>query len=141
MITGINVYETRDYVSKLDPDKKNPTIFKIGCLDPMVKADIEDEATSFEISSPNASDTAKANLNFNKRNILAVKYGLQGLENFIDPAKKKPVPFKTISMSKFGKNYNVVSDSIIALLGSELINELGNVILGESVLTDEDRKN
>ena len=141
MLTGVNVYETRDYVSKLDPDKDNPTIFKIGCSDPMVKAEIEDGVTSFEISSPDPNDAARASWNTNKRNVLAVKFGLKGFENFIDPATKKPVPFDTVSLSKCGKNYNVATDSIMALLGSKLINELGGVILSENVLTDDERKN
>ncbi|MEQ9716278.1 MAG: hypothetical protein ABGF52_12200 [Candidatus Asgardarchaeum sp.] len=141
MLTGINIHEMRDYVSKLDPDKENPTIFKIGCLDPIIKAEINDDATSFEVSSSNSSDMAKTSLNFNKRNIMAVKFGLKGLENFMDPQTKKPVKFDTISVPKGGKNYNVVSDNIIALLGSKLIKELAEVILSENQLSEEERKN
>ena len=141
MLTGINVYETQDYISKLDLDKKNPTIFKIGCLEPMIKADIEDEVTSFEISSSKNSDPAKTNLKINKRNIMAVKFGLKGLENFMDPQTKKPVKFDTSSISKGGKNYNIVSDDIIALLGLKLINELAERILLENQLSEKERKN
>ena len=30
MLTGIDVNATREYVSKLDPDKENPSVFHIG---------------------------------------------------------------------------------------------------------------
>jgi len=69
MITGINIYETRAYKSKLDPDKNNPTVFHIGMLDPFLRAHIDDEVTSLEVSSKNPDDKAKANICASKRNL------------------------------------------------------------------------
>ena len=140
MLTGINIYETRNYKSKLDPDTQNPTIFKIGVLDQQIKDWIEDQATSYEISSPNPNEPAKATLSYNRRNTLAVKFGLKGLENFIDPKTKQPVKFDTINLSKFGKNYQVVTDEIISMFPRELIRELAGVILNENTLSGEEIK-
>jgi hypothetical protein len=70
-----------------------------------------------------------------------VKFGLKGLENFIDPQTKKPVVFDTISVSIGGKNYDAVSDPILALLGNELRSELSEEILKENSLTGEQKKN
>ncbi|MFA5143976.1 MAG: hypothetical protein WC522_07435 [Candidatus Omnitrophota bacterium] len=141
MITGINIYETRAYKSKLDPDKNNPTVFHIGMLDPFLRAHIDDEVTSLEVSSKNPDDKAKANICASKRNLLAVRFGLKGLENFLDPRTKEPVKFDTISISVNGKNYNGVSEPILAMLGKLLMDELAEVILKENAISEEERKN
>ncbi|MHA1470228.1 MAG: hypothetical protein ACTSSP_06655, partial [Candidatus Asgardarchaeia archaeon] len=67
--------------------------------------------------------------------------GTQLYDYCIEHDKIDPVKFDTISVPKGGKNYNVVSDNIIALLGSKLIKELAEVILSENQLSEEERKN
>lgn len=141
MITGININETRPYISKLDPDKSNPTTFQIGVLDPFLRAFIDDQATAFKVSSKNPNDDADANVAMNKRNILAVKFGLKGLENFIDPQTKKVVSFDTISTSINKSNYPAVTDQIIRMFRKELIDELAAVILNDNKITGEEAKN
>lgn len=141
MITGININETKPYVSKLDPDKTNPTTFHIGVLDPFLRAYIDDQATAFEVSSKNPNDAVNTNVALNKRNILAVKFGLRGLDNFMDPQTKKIVSFDTISTSVNRSNYPAVTDQIIRMFGKELIDELAEVILNSNKLTGEEAKN
>ncbi|MCX5711768.1 MAG: hypothetical protein NTY47_01690, partial [Candidatus Omnitrophica bacterium] len=80
MFTGISIHETKPYVSKYDPDKNNPTTFQIGSLDPFLRSFIDDQATSFKVSSKNPDAPADATIAGNKRNILVVKFGLKGLE-------------------------------------------------------------
>jgi hypothetical protein len=91
MLTGIDVTATKKYVSKLDPDKDSPTVFHIGVLDPVLRAEIDDDSSSYEMSSTNPNDKAKVKLNWNKRQITAIKFGLKNLENFLDPQIKKPI--------------------------------------------------
>ncbi len=141
MLTGINIYETKPYHSKLDPDKNNPTVFHIGSLDSYLRAYIEDQTTSFEFSSKNPKDPAKANINASRRNLLVVRFGLKGLDNFLDPRDKKPVKFDTVSMQVNGKNYNVLSDEIITMFQKALIDELSEVILAENTLSGDEAKN
>jgi len=141
MLTGINIYETKPYKSKLDPYKDNPTIFHIGLLDSYLRAYIDDQATSFEFSSRNPKDLAKANVNASKHNLLAVRFGLKGLDGFLDPRDNKPVKFSTVSVSIIGKNYTAVSEEILAMLPKALIDELAEVILAENVLSEEEVKN
>ena len=141
MITGINIYETRAYKSKFDPDKNNPTVFHIGMLDPFLRAHIDDEVTSLEVSSKNQDDLAKANVRTARRNLLAVRFGLKGLDGFLDPRTKEPVKFDTVSISMNGKNYNGISEPILAMLGKSLIDELAGVILKENAISEEERKN
>ena len=141
MLTGINIYETKPYHSKLDHEKDNPTVFHIGLLDSYLRAYIDDQATSFEFSSKNKNDLARANVNASKHNLLAVRFGLKGLEGFLDPSDKKPVKFDTVSVSIIGKNYMAVSEEILAMLPKVLIDELAEVILSENTLSGEKAKN
>ncbi|MDD5736683.1 MAG: hypothetical protein PHH20_00135 [Candidatus Omnitrophica bacterium] len=141
MLTGINIYESKPYKSKLETDAGNPTIFNLGLLDSHLRAFIEDQTTSFEFSSKNPKDPAKANINASKRNLMVLKFGLKGLENFLDPRDKKPVKFDTVSVPVNGKNYNVVSDEIISMFPKVLIDELADVILSENTLGGDEAKN
>ncbi len=141
MFTGINIYETRPYTSKNDPDKNNPTTFHIGLLDPILRAHLEDKSVIFEKSSPSPKDPVTTNYNVNIRNIDVVKFGLRGLDNFLDPQTKEPVKFDTISTSIKGKNYTAVSERIILMLGKKLIDELAEVILEENILSEDEEKN
>ena len=141
MLTGINIYESKPYKSKLDPDKDNPTVFHLGLLDSHLRAFIEDQTTSFEFSSKNPKDPAKANINASKRNLMVVKFGLKGFDNFLDPRDKKPVKFDTVSTSVSGKNYSAVTDEIISMFPKALIDELSEVILSENTLGEDEEKN
>lgn len=141
MLTGIDVNATRKYVSKLDPDKENPTTFHIGVLDPALRAEIDDDSSSYEMSSSNPNDKAKVRLNWNKRQITAIKFGLKGLENFLDPQTKKAVELKFETIRYAGKMRDAVPDRVIAMFPSELRQELAEVILNESKLSGDERKN
>ena len=141
MLTGIDVTATRKYVSKFDPDKESPTVFYIGFLDPALRAEIDDDSSSYEMSSTNPNDKAKVKLNWNKRQITAIKFGLKNVENFLDPQTKKAIEFKCETIRYAGKMRDCVPDRIIAMFPSELRAELAEVILDESKLSEEERKN
>jgi len=141
MLTGIDVTATRKYVSKLDPDKDSPTVFHIGVLDPVLRAEIDDDSSSYEMSSTNPNDKAKVRLNWNKRQITAIKFGLKNVENFLDPQTKKAIEFKCETIRYAGKMRDAVPDRIIAMFPSELRTELAEVILNESRLSEDEQKN
>ena len=141
MLTGIDINATRKYSSKLDPDKDNPTLFHIGVLDPALRAEIDDDSSSYEMSSSNPNDKAKVHLNWNKRQIAAIKFGLKGLDNFLDPQTKKPIELKFETIRYAGKMRDAVPDRIIAMFSSELRQELAEVILNESRLSEDEQKN
>jgi len=141
MLTGIDINATRNYTSKLDQDKDNPTVFHIGVLDPALRAEIDDDSSSYEMSSTNPTDKAKVRLNWNKRQIAAIKFGLKGLDNFLDPQVKKPIELKFESIRYAGKMRDAVPDRIIAMFPSELRQELAEVILDESRLSEGEQKN
>ena len=141
MLIGIDINATRQYVSKLDPDTTNPTIFHIGVLDPVLRAEIDDESSSYEMSSSNPSDKAKVKLNWNKRQINAIKFGLKGIDNFLDPQTKTPIELKFEKVQYAGKMRECIVDRIIGMFPSELRSELSDVILNESKLSEAEQKN
>ena len=141
MLTGIDINSTRQHISKLDPDKDNPTVFHIGLLDPVLRAEVDDESSSYEMSSTNPNDKAKVRLNWNKRQITAIKFGLKGMDNFLDPQTRKPMELKFETIHYAGKMRDVVPDRIIAMFPNELRTELSEVILNESRLSEGEQKN
>ncbi len=141
MLTGININETRKYVSKRDPDKENPSVFHIGVLDPFLRSWIEDKCTSIEFSSGGADDPTRGNVLAKKRNILLVKYGVRDIENFLDPQVKAPIKVTLGNTSISGKAYPALADQVISLLGTALIDELADEVLKEQDLSGDERKN
>jgi hypothetical protein len=141
MLTGIDINATRKYVSRLDPDKDSPTVFHIGLLDPALRAEVDDESSTYEMSSNNPNDKAKVRLNWNKRQITAIKFGLKGMDNFLDPQTNKPVELKFDTIHYAGRMRNVVPERIIAMFPNELRQELAEAILNESRLTETEEKN
>lgn len=141
MLTGIDINSTRQHISKLDPDKDNPTVFHIGLLDPVLRAEVDDESSSYEMSSTNPNDKAKVRLNWNKRQIMAIKFGLKKMDNFLDPQTRKPMELKFETIHYAGKMRDVVPDRIIAMFPNELRTELSEVILNESMLSEGEQKN
>ncbi len=141
MFTGVDISSTREYVSKHDPDKDNPTIFHIGVMDPVLRAEIDDESSLYEMSSSNPDEKANVRLNWNKRQIKAIKFGLKGLDNFIDPQSGKPLKLSFDTVRYAGKMRESVSDRIIAMFPNQLRQELAEVILEESKLSEDETKN
>ncbi len=140
MLKGIDINETRDYISKYDQDKDNPTVFKLGVLDPIVRAKLEDEATTFEVSSANPRDKAKTTLSIASKAIDFVRFGLKGIENFQDKYENK-VEFDAVSYSFGGRNYQVVSDRILSMLPFNVIKELAEEIAKDNILSKAEEKN
>jgi hypothetical protein len=140
-LTGINIFETKRFISKLEKDKENPTVFHLGLLDPILRAEFEDESLIFEKSSSNPNDPAKATIARSGFNIKVVRFGLKGMDNFLDPRTNKPVPFETVSVSIKGKNYNIASEQIVKMLGKKLTEELAEEILSENIFSEEEEKN
>lgn len=134
MITGINVYETWWFVSEHDPDKDNPTKFELGCIDAIVNSYINDKTASYD-------SQGGLKINVAERNILMLKFGLKGLENFIDPRTKLPMKFETVSTPVRGKNYNTACDEIIKMLDENIINELVIEIQTKNSLSRDESKN
>lgn len=141
MIRGVDIYATRDFVSKLDTDKDNPTIFEVGSLDSRMKGYILDNVSDFELSSDNPDDDTKINWRINERNLTLVKFGVKNIKNFADPQTGQPIKFKCDVVNKFGKSYDVVPEEILNMIPLKVITELATEILKETNLSKEAEKN
>jgi len=93
------------------------------------------------MSSTNPNDKAKVRLNWNKRQIMAIKFGLKKMDNFLDPQTRKPMELKFETIHYAGKMRDVVPDRIIGMFPNELRTELSEVILNESRLSEGEQKN
>jgi len=141
-VIGINVYDTKKFISRHDTDKENPTTWEIGVLDSLLKAKVKDGSTVFEYDPQEPSNSkAKTTLNINQSNIDIVRFGLKGVENFIDPRTKKPVEFNTIAITRSGKSYNVVTDEILRMIPPPILDELAKEINKNSDISGEEEKN
>jgi hypothetical protein len=142
MITGINIADTKDHISKYDPDKEKATIWKIGILDSILVSKIQNVVTTYEAEPGNPRNIrAKATVNIKEQALEIVRFGLKGFENFLHPQTNEPIKFDFVSISRFGKNYNVVSDEILKIIPSKVLEELAEEISKESGLTEPERKN
>lgn len=139
---GINATETQDYISKHETDKEKPTIWKIGTLDSILKSKIQDVSTVYETDPVNPKIVrARATININERALDIVRFGLKDVVNFIHPQTGKPIQFDTVSVNRFGKNYNVVSDEVLKVIPSKVLAELAEEISKQSGITEEEAKN
>lgn len=140
---GVNIYETRRYVSPNDPDRESPTVFELGVLTHDLRAELEKRTCNIEYNNlgKESGATARANVNMTDRNFMICKFGIRNIENFIDPRDNKPIRFDTTSVSIRGKNYPGVSDEILNMLGADLRLELAEEILKENTLGAAEIKN
>lgn len=137
MFTGININETRRITLKLDPDKDNPTYFTIGILDSLITSYIEDKTTSYDLSGTDE----RMRIDSARRNILTVKFGLRGIDNFLHPETKQPVVFEAESFRLGEDIYPAVKDNILKLIPPEVIQELSLQIINSSRLSRQEIKN
>jgi hypothetical protein len=140
MFQAIDVKAIKKYVSPNDPDKNNPTVFHHGIIEPVLRAHIEGKCFNSEINDKNKDGKRIVNINVTKHSILIVKYGLRGIENFNDAAGH-PVRFELGNHNINGVNYPALPDDIIAALGTDLINELAEQIIGNQEVSEEQEKN
>lgn len=141
MLIGIDINATKEYVSKLERCKDNPTVFRLGVLDPALRAEIDDESSIWKMSSKDLKEKPDIKFNWSSRQLLAVKFGLKGLTNFLDPQTKKPVELKFDTIHYAGKMREAVPERIIGMFSSELRQELAEEILNESHLSGDEEKN
>ena len=125
MITGIDLNQTIDYISK--SDKAEPrTVWKIGVLPTPVLSYCTSKMTSENQSLDLMVDV--------------VRFGLKGIENFQDKSKNS-IGYAENPVHIGGRVYQSVSDRIINIIPMKIITELGNEILKLSHLTDDESKN
>lgn len=139
-IQAIDLTETQDYVSKLDTDDGEKTIWKLGALDSRIKKQIEDVAWEYE-ANPNAPGDAKAKASFNigKTELEFVQFGLKGFTNFQNNGKQ--VYYDHEQKNIGGKAYHVLKSDILGIIPGDVIKELAEEIKRINNVSEEERKN
>ena len=122
MITGINLLETENYVSKYD-NVEPKTVWKIGAIDSEQMPIVMMEETKALITMT-----------------MAVRFGLRGFENFKD-AKGRDVVYATEEKVFMGRLCTVLADSVLKIMPAMLIIELGQQILKIGQLSENEAKN
>jgi len=122
MITGINLSETKKFISKYD--KGDPqTVFKIGVLDSEQMVYVMSEEGQILKTMTNA-----------------VRFGLKDVEKFLD-AKGNEILFETEKKLFGGRQHDVVADSIMKVIPTAVILEMGTEIMKMSDLSEQEAKN
>jgi hypothetical protein len=160
-LVALTVHDTVEYVSDLDPaktketvpvDPNDPskgtetretiadgaTVFLLRPLDVFLMGHIYDNASV--ISGKQGDDTVGIHTRINQTNIDAVRHGLAGFKNFMD-RYGNPVRFKTQKTIVNGREYQVVHDDIMNMLGVRLIAELAQKIKDISEVSANEEKN
>jgi len=125
MITGINLNETQEFISKYDTAEQK-TIWKIGPLSSGISAHIG----SIFAKDPSSIDGF----------IKAVKFGLKGAENFKN-ASGEDIVIDKVNKSVAETKYQIVANNVIEIIPFEIIIELGTAILNSSKLSEQETKN
>jgi len=125
MITGIDTSASQEFISKYDTGEPK-TIWRIGVL----------TARAFAYVSSEMSDPAKS---INAM-IEIVRFALRGFDNFKDK-DGNDVKFTTKNKDVYSQSFAVVSDSIISVIPTDVIIELGGKILEITKLPEQVIKN
>jgi hypothetical protein len=153
MFKGINVNETKKIVLKSDPDPANPTVFHIGVLDQVISGYIEDESTVFDFAPQNEISqeapagepreaTVRVRIQYARRNLLMIKFGVRKIENYFDPKQEKAVTIDAEPVKIYGSEYMTLPDEVIRgfqLRGGTA--ELADEIRKINGLSEEEAKN
>jgi len=131
MITPIALGAVKRYVAK--DDKENPTTWLLGSIDSIAKTKILSESISVNMDD---LDNPKINANINplEQDLLIVRMGLKGYENF-------SVPYKTEKLKIGTMEIDVLAEEILKAIPRNIISELSGVIWGENTVTEKERKN
>jgi hypothetical protein len=140
MIIALDLTSVRDFSSKYDSGGAKTT-FKIGVIDSLTRAKIEDNESEFVINQQDSSKGADVKINRRQRNLQIVRYGLKGWENLKD-GQGNDVPFQSATEpGPDGTVRTVAADGSLKMLPPEVIAELAGEIMSSNVLSEEDRKN
>ena len=134
MIDPIAIGQTKDYISEIEKDSKNPTIWIVGAIDSMEKSRIL--ASGMVVSVDDEGKTIVKEKDFEVSNdFKIVKYGLKGWKNFGD------VEFKTVKEKLFDRDIDAIPEELLKIIPLEIIHELAREIWRENQASEDLEKN
>lgn len=140
MIVALDLTTARDYISKYDTGEPK-TVFKIGVIDSITRAKIEDDEFEFSVNRQDPSSGSGMRISRRQLNIQVVRYGLRGWENVKD-LQGNVVLFQTATeQAPDGSSRRVAADASLNVLPPLLLAELATVITSSNMLSEQDSKN
>lgn len=145
-ITALDFSTTKRHICSFDKGEP-PTVFEYGTLtsgdvgairDAVTKITFKGDLKDSEVDEEGRDFTTQVNTSAMNRE--AVRRGLRGWENLMD-SKGKPITFKTRTREIDRVQREVVPDDLLNLLPLPVIAELGEKILEENSLKEEDSGN
>lgn len=134
MIDPIAIGQTKEYVSEIEKDSKNPTIWIIGAIDSMEKSKIVISGMDITIDEEGNSIVKQKETGISN-DFKIVKYGLKGWKNFGD------IEFKTVKEALFDREIDVVPEDLLRVIPLDIIHELSREIWGENQVSEKLEKN
>lgn len=145
-IKALDLTTTKKHILSFDKGDP-PTIFELGTLTSGDVGAIRDGATKITFKGDVAEDQVAeegrdftTQVNTSKMNREAVRRGLRGWEN-LDDGRGGVAPFKTITREIDRKQREVVPDDLLDRLPLAVITELGEKILEDNALTEDEAGN
>jgi len=141
-LIGIDPDEIFEFVSKHEKDLESPTVFKLGVIDSLTIAKIEDNLTVFTIDPKDTDAKTDTKMSTGKREVELVKAGLKGWDNFKDK-KGNDIPFEVQpnrSQSQ-GKTVDIPKESTLKRIPKIILTELANELYNQNKLDEVERKN
>jgi hypothetical protein len=147
MIDPIAVGLTKEYVSvqdvvveekdgkKIMSKNPNPTVWLVGAIDSIQKAQIQASWFDVETTLDGKSKIVRNKDKFTNSDFEIVKFGLKGFRNFGD------TEFKTDKIKFFDREVDIVSEETVRRIPLSIIQELAKVIWDENQVNEELRKN
>lgn len=117
----------------------NATVFHLAPLDVFLMGYIYDNASS--ITGTQGASVIGITTKVNQTNIDAVKFGLVGIDNFVDDKNGNLVVLKRIKSAHAGRRYEAVPDEVLTKLGVQLVQELADEIKRISEVSSAEAKN
>ncbi len=135
MISPIPIGQIKDFT--LPNDKKDPTIWKIGVLDSIVKTLLMSRTLDIKIeNSQTKSYPTAATLELD---IDILRFGLKGWQNFKLNGKDVEIKKEKENLGK--EDYDVLSRDSIKFIPRGIITTLANEIYISSEVSDDEEKN
>lgn len=140
-IKALNLTHVRDYVCK-DDDPSDPTVWKLGTLSSRDVGAIRDSVTRVSFNPRSAGSESDDNytttVERSKMDMEAVRRGLKGVENFIDPETNQPVSLKLVLRDVGGGvKKSVVPNEFLDRIPTDVLRELSEQIMGSNEMEPE----
>jgi len=139
-IKGISLIETEEYISRYDSSPDDPTVWIFGNLPSAIRREIEDKISNFQVrqETPDAEPVTIVTVRSREANWEIFRFGMRGWRNFL--VDGEIYDFRTETVNRGGRTYNVVSNAVMIHVPNQIINELADRIWMKGQLQAREKK-